>query len=168
MDDGMKAWQEYMTPGKWHEVLHGSVGKWKTVTKYWYAPGAEPEASEGSAEAEMIMGGRYLQTVINGEVMGVPLDGRIILGYDNARKEYESVWYDSVGTGLTFARGNYDAEKNSLIMNGEFMDAVEHKPKKYKAVTTYLSANEVLYEMYFDSPEGVNYKAMEVVYQRVK
>jgi hypothetical protein len=65
-DDAMKAWMEYMTPGKVHENLAKGVGEWKSIIKFWMAPGTEPQISEGSAVSEMILGGRYLQSKHSG------------------------------------------------------------------------------------------------------
>ena len=83
-----KAWTEYMTPGKYHEMLAKTAGEWKTVSKWWMDPSKEANISEGTAVNEMIMGGRYLKSTNSGMMEGMPFEGLAIQGYDNAKKEY--------------------------------------------------------------------------------
>ena len=44
----MKNWQAYMTPGKEHEMLAKSNGKWSSDVTWWQAPGAPPQKSKGT------------------------------------------------------------------------------------------------------------------------
>ena len=62
MDESQKAWMEFMTPGSYHEMMAKSVGEWKTVTKFWMDPNAEPQVIEGTAKTESLLGGRYFKT----------------------------------------------------------------------------------------------------------
>jgi hypothetical protein len=58
MDEQMKIWMDYMTPGPMHELMAKQVGTWKMVSKMWMDPGVEPQVSEGTINAEMILGGK--------------------------------------------------------------------------------------------------------------
>jgi hypothetical protein len=54
----------------------------------------------------MILGGRYQQSMIKGNMMGMPFEGMGLLGYDNAQKLFYSTWVDNMGTGC------YDYERH--------------------------------------------------------
>jgi len=120
--DQQKAWMDYMTPGKYHEMMAKSVGEWKTVTKYWMDPSGEPMVSEGTAVNVMILGGRYLQSTQKTTMMNMPFEGIAIQGYDNAKKEFVSTWIDNMGTGIAYSTGMYDDATMTLKLKGKFVD----------------------------------------------
>jgi len=108
-----QAWMEYMTPGPMHEMMAKSVGDWKATIKFWMDPAGEPTVVEGTSKVEMILGGRYLKETSNSMVMGMPMEGLNLMGYDNATKEFTSVWIDNMGTGTMVANGTYEIQGNT-------------------------------------------------------
>ncbi|GBD90342.1 hypothetical protein BMS3Abin04_01059 [bacterium BMS3Abin04] len=92
MSPELEAWMNYMMPGQMQKMLEKHVGKWKTVNKFWQYPGVEPMVSEGTAEYEMILGGRYLKGVYHGTMMNQPFKGMSLDAYDNAIGKFKSIW----------------------------------------------------------------------------
>jgi len=39
--------------------------------------------------------------------MGMPFEGMGLDGYDNASKEYISIWIDNMGTGIMYMKGKW-------------------------------------------------------------
>ncbi|MBT8381839.1 MAG: DUF1579 domain-containing protein [Ignavibacteriaceae bacterium] len=161
-NEQMNKWMEYMTPGSTHEMLANSVGEWKTVSKWWMDPSSdEPMQSEGSATFEMILGGRYQKSSHSSEVMGMPMEGINLLGYDNATQEFTSVWIDNMGTGTAVAKGKYDEDSNSIIMNGFMVDPMTEREMTFKQVYIKIDDDRQIVEMYMDF-DGEEFKSMEV------
>ncbi len=165
MDAQEKAWMEYMTPGKYHEMMAKSVGEWKTVTKWWMDPSAEPMVSEGTAVNEMIMGGRYLKSTHSGTMMGQPFEGIMIEGYDNTKKEFVSTWIDNMGTGIMFSTGKYDEPSQSVTFEGSMVDPMTGSDVKYKQTVKIIDQNKHMMEMY-DVSKGTEIKMMEIEFTR--
>ncbi|MGE5804859.1 MAG: DUF1579 domain-containing protein [Ignavibacteria bacterium] len=165
MDAQQKAWMEYMTPGKYHEMMAKSVGEWKTVTKWWMDPSAEPMVSEGTAVNEMIMGGRYLKSTHSGIMMGQPFEGIMIEGYDNTKKEFVSTWIDNMGTGIMFSAGKYDEPSQSITFEGSMVDPMTGSDVKYKQTVKIIDQNKHMMEMY-DVSKGTEIKMMEIEFTR--
>lgn len=165
MDAQQKAWMEYMTPGKYHEMMAKSVGEWKTVTKWWMDPSAEPMVSEGTAVNEMIMGGRYLKSTHSGIMMGQPFEGIMIEGYDNTKKEFVSTWIDNMGTGIMFSAGKYDEPSQSITFEGSMVDPMTGSDVKYKQTVKIIDQNKHMMEMY-DVSKGIEIKMMEIEFTR--
>jgi hypothetical protein len=165
MDAQEKAWMEYMTPGKYHEMMAKSVGEWKTVTKWWMDPSAEPVVTEGTAVNEMIMGGRYLKSTQSGSMMGQPFEGFMIEAYDNAKKGFVSTWIDNMGTGIMISTGKYDEPNQSFIFEGSMVDPLTGGDVKFKETLKIIDQNKQLMEM-FDLSKGSEIKIMEVEYTR--
>ncbi len=165
MDAQEKAWMEYMTPGKYHDMMANAVGEWKTVTKWWMDPSAEPMVSEGTAVNEMIMGGRYLKSTHSGTMMGQSFEGIMIEGYDNTKKEFVSTWIDNMGTGIMFSTGKYDEPSHSITFEGSMVDPMTGSDVKYKQTVKIIDQNKHIMEM-FDVSKGTEIKMMEIEFTR--
>lgn len=162
-----QAWMEYMTPSWGHELLTKTVGEWKTIAKSWMQPGAEPEISEGTASAEMILGGRYVKMVHKGIVWGMPWEGIGVSGYDNAKKVFFNSWMDNMGTGISVSEGTYDKETNTFTYYGTYFDPMKKVDVKYKNISKSEGDDVMIFEMY-DMSGDTEFKTMEMTYTRVK
>ena len=157
----MQVWMEYMTPGPMHEMLAKSVGDWKTVSKFWMDPAGDPMVVEGTGKTEMILGGRYQKMTHRSTMMGMQTEGISTIGYDNATEEFTMTWIDNVGTGTAIAKGKYDENTNSIIMNGTMVDPMSKQEMNIKQVLKFLDNDHQLLEMYLDY-NGQEIKSMEI------
>lgn len=165
-NDEMKAWMEFMTPGDPHAWFEKAVGEWKVTNKYWYSPDSEPEVSEGTATAEMIMGGRYLQFTHHGTIMGMPFEGISIEGYDNSRGKYIAIWFDNMGTSITYSEGTFDNENNLLVYEGYMTDPMTKEQAWFKQTVKEVNKSRYDFEMFMKSPDGSEFKNMEITFTR--
>lgn len=161
----MKAWMEYMTPGPMHEMMAKSAGEWKVITKYWMDPAGEPTETEGNANVEMILGGRYMQSTHTGTMMGMPFEGISLQGYDNATGEFTSIWIDNMGTGFSISKGTYDEASNSINFEGSMLDPITKEDMKFRQVVKNIDDDHFMFEMYMNY-KGQEFKSMVVDYTR--
>ncbi|WP_337872324.1 DUF1579 domain-containing protein [Ignavibacterium sp.] len=165
MDSRMKIWMDYMTPGPMHEMMAKHAGTWKMVSKMWMEPNSEPQVSEGTVDAEMILGGRYLKMVAKFPFMGMQTEGWSLEAFDNGKKEFINIWIDNMGTGVAISTGKFDEATKSIIYNGKMYDPVSGKDTDYKSISRMISDNEMKFEM-FSNYEGKEFKVMEISYTR--
>jgi len=163
MAEMMAAWQEAMTPGEPHEWLAKSVGSWKLTVKTWMPTGGEPEVTEGTAEREMILGGRYLEERVTGTAMGMPFEGYSIAGYNNVTAEYWGTWIDNLSTGLMTMTGERDG--NTVVWHAEGTDPMTGGKAKMKMVSMLQDDGKEKVEFY-EMHGGEEMKTMEILYQR--
>ena len=161
----MQVWMEYMTPGPMHEMLAKSVGDWKTVSKFWMDSTGDPMVVEGTGKTEMILGGRYQKMTHRSTMMGMQTEGISTIGYDNATEEFTMTWIDNIGTGTAIAKGKYDENTNSIIMNGTMVDPMSKQEMNIKQVLKFLDNDHQLLEMYLDY-NGQEIKSMEIEFTR--
>ena len=166
MAEMQKAWTEFMTPGWAHELLAKSVGEWTYEQTFWMYPGTEPQVSEGTSSAEMIMGGRYLKSQFSGMSWGMPFQGMSIGGYDNEKEEFVMLWIDDMGTGFSLATGTYDEENKQIIYEGSMTDPMTGGDSWYKMIIQYTGDDSSVFEMYVKDAEGNEFKAMHSKYKR--
>lgn len=165
----MAKWQEFSTPNENHKALDTLAGNWNHTVKWWMKPDTEPEISTGTGTAEWIMGGRYLQQKVSGMSMGQPFEGLGIIGYDNANKEYVSIWLDNMGTGLMQSTAQYDTAAKTFAEKGSHSCFLaEDGHRKYRATTKIIDNDNYVYEMFSTDEAGKEFRAMEITYTRTK
>ncbi|HSD64085.1 MAG TPA: DUF1579 domain-containing protein [Ignavibacteriaceae bacterium] len=166
-DAMMKAWQEYMTPGPMHEMLAKGVGKWTGNIKMWEDPSKPPTESQGTSEIKSILGGRYFEGTNSGTFNGMEMNGKEILGYDNAKKKFFSTWIDNFGTGIMYVEGTYDESTNTFTYNGSTVDPLSGKEVPVLETVKIIDNDHHHMEM-FMTDNGQQFKIMEIDYTRTK
>jgi hypothetical protein len=99
-------------PGPEHAILARDAGVWD-VTMEMSFPGGPPMTMTG-VETSTLMGGRWLITKFESDMMGQPFEGHGITGWDPAKKAYVGVWADTTGTQITHSESTYDKETDTI------------------------------------------------------
>ena len=126
------------------------------------APGQEPSKSTATCTNTMILGGRYQQSMIKGDMMGMPFEGTGLLGYDNAQKLFYSTWVDNMGTGVMTMKGTWDDATKSINLTGSTVDPVSGKEMPVRETISIIDDNTQLLQMYTNGSDGKEFKTMEI------
>ena len=165
----MKAWEAYATPGEAHKNLAMDNGTWHEESTMWMSPDdPKPMKMTMTAVSKMIMGGRYQETRHRGTMEGQPFEGVSTIGYDNASKEMVSTWYDNMSTGIMYLTGKPEAGSKTTEFKGECTDPLTGKLKPIRETFTIVDANTRKMEMFDVTPDGKEYKSMEITMTRKK
>ncbi len=162
----MAAFAKAATPGEHHKKLEELIGTWDAKVSYWEKPGAPPQVSTGTSEMTWMLGNRFVQQTFKGESMGQPFEGVGYSGYDNSRGKYIGVWFDTMSTGMMTSEGTFDPSGKVLTLHAEFTDPLTLKKKVVKAVSKMVSPTQMVYEMYDKTPDGKEFKDLEIVYTK--
>jgi hypothetical protein len=162
-----EAWKNYMTPGPVHQMMAESVGDWDSQLTMWMDSSQGPQTFDVSCTNEMILGGRYLRMVAKGSMMNMPFEGMMLLGFDNMKKEYTSVWYDNMGTGTTIGTGRYNEADSTLTLSGTMVDPSSGNDIKYRETLKFVDKDKQIMDMYLQA-DGREFKNMEQVFTRKK
>ena len=162
----MEKYAKAATPGPEHQKLQKLAGKWKAQVTAWMAPGAPPAKSEGTVEFKPVLGGRYVQQGFKGTMGGEPFEGIGTMGFDNVTKERFATWTDSMSTGLMVMRGKCPADAKKCTTKGQASDAVAGKLVSYSETTTMTDDDHFTFELRGPSPDGKQFKMLEIVYTR--
>ena len=163
-----KAWADYATPSKAHEMLAKDTGTWDAEMTFWMPESPEPMKATSVATYKMILDGKYQEGVFKGDIWGMAFEGRGITAYDNASKEFIATWIDNMGTGMLVSRGQYDEASKSITFKGNMVDPVTGKEKKVKEIITYIDDNTQKLEMFDIDANGKEFKNMEILSKRRK
>lgn len=162
----MKMMQEMSAPGKEHEALKPLVGAFTCSTKFYTAPGTQPQESTGTVERKWILGNRYIQEEVKATMMGMPFEGFGITGYDKMQKFYHSYWIDSLGTGTWSMTGTADAAGKMFTYTGENFDPMVGQKTKGRSTVEFVDNNKHVMKMYGPGPDGKEFMGFEMTCTR--
>jgi hypothetical protein len=156
----MAAWQAAATPGPQHQELAQAAGTWKMTVTFWMPGATDPMTSVATATRRMILGGRYLEEKVSGDMMGMPFEGYSLTGYDNVKGKYWSIWMDSSSTGNMYSEGEKDSS-GAIVLQGSYADAVTKATTKVKSIQRREGNDKEKFEMWEDRG-GQTVKTMEI------
>jgi len=150
------------TPGPAHKALDALVGNWKAEVKCWQEPGGQPQVSQGTAKADWTLNGRFLEEEFKGEMMGKPFRGISLMGYDNTKQTFNSVWVSDMQTSMFVSEGRGENGNKVITLEGKAnCPATGRKDVPMKTVFRVINPDKHVFEMY----DG-NTKTMEITYTR--
>jgi hypothetical protein len=162
----MERAKRYMQPGEHHKTLERLIGEWNTETRLFMGGQATP-AEKGTAEIGWLMDGRWLKTTSKGTMLGQPVEGFSVMGYDNFKMSYVVTSLTSMDTAMIRQEGDMDPGGKVLLVYGTLDEYTtgEHD-KMVKTLWRFDSADRFVMEIH-DLPIGEkNTKVVEVVYTR--
>ena len=158
----MKMMAEMARPGTQHAQLAELSGDWTVASKAWVGG---PDAIESTATCTntMTLGGRYLEVDYAGDFMGTRFEGRGVMGYDNGKKQFVSIWYDTFSTGLGLETGQMSEDGKTLTLTGTW----ETQEGSFPVRHVYEFNGPDAYTLTgYSSMGGAEQKAMELVFTR--
>ena len=161
----MKKAMELAAPGEQHAKLMKLAGSWEQQLKFRMGPDAPWIEATGTAQSKAILGGRYLQEDVSFDMMGMPVQGLSMLGFDNLKKEYISFWADSMGTWWVTARGK-ETKEGTVEFKGTMVDLAGERP--YRMVVHHREDGSIFTEMFDTIPPAGDVKVMEITSKRKK
>jgi hypothetical protein len=158
--------QEAATPGPSHHALQPLIGEWKAEVKCWSDPKGEPEVSQAEATVKWKFGGRFVEEDFRGHMMGKAFTGRNLLGFDNTKKTFNSVWVSDNQTSMFTSEGKGQEGNKVITLKGKTSCAATGRTDvPMRTVFRILGAEQHVLEMY-DESKSSNAKVMEIVYTR--
>jgi Protein of unknown function (DUF1579) len=161
-EEMMKKMQAAATPGLAHKSLNHFVGEWKADVKMWMEPGAAPKESQGSSSTRWILNGHFLEEEFKGEMAGKPFYGRWLIGYDNTKQKFNSVWVDDCSTSMSFTEGTGENDNKVITLEGKTVcSRTGRKDLPLKQVFRIESPDKHVVEMFVEGK-----KNLEITYTR--
>jgi hypothetical protein len=147
-------WLKVSAPGEHHAVFKEMEGDWNFHMKMWMDPSQPPMESDGTCKSEAMLGGRYLRSME-------------LLGYDNFRGEYNMVWVDNLGTGITTAKGQPDSTGKIITFTGKMDEPTTgERDKNVRYVYRIDDPDHHVFEGWDLVGTPQEFKVMEITYTR--
>ncbi|MFN0060691.1 MAG: DUF1579 family protein [Planctomycetota bacterium] len=161
---GIKRWEDSCKPGKCHKQLEALLGKWDMKMSMMGAP-----ESAGTADCRWLIEGRWLIRETHGSMMGMKVDGFMIIGYDNFKQKYVTCSVDSFSTAMLTAEGTPDMEGKLFQSFGTMDEPLSgENDKMVRYVTRWKDADHYSFEVHDPAIGETNTKVIEMAFSRVK
>ncbi len=153
-------------PGPEHKTLERLAGEWDFSVKFHYPDEMTGMKYEGRAVNQMILGNRFLESKADGEMMGMPVGGLYILGFDRRHDHYTVTGFDSQGTYSVSAVGEYDEELGAIRLEGTtYNPKLDHTEVYYFLIR--IEDDRYTWEVWFQGSDGAYAKMVEIENTRV-
>jgi Protein of unknown function (DUF1579) len=163
-----ETWSKLAQPGEHHKHIAQFAGAWNIHVKFRLDPKAPMQESSGSCEKTMVLGNRYLSEHCSGRTKSDSkvFEGMGVLGYDNYKKNYISVWMDNESTMVTPLYGTCDGKGKVITVTGSYDDPVSGKTRQSRWIWTVVNQNKHTLELHDIDPEGKDNRNVEITYTR--
>jgi hypothetical protein len=112
-------------------------GEWTAEMQVRQGPDAPWMSSPATCSITSEMEGCIQRTHFESSMMGMPFQGEQTLTYNREKKQFETIWIDSMSARPSYATGHY--EDGKLVMTGD--DEMMGQPYKMR-VTTVMTGND--------------------------
>jgi hypothetical protein len=164
------AWaQEKKSPGapsEIHERMSKRAGEYETVSKLTLPDGKAME-SKGTAKLTAVLGGRFLQEESTGTMLGNPVSGLKLVGYNDAADQFEAVWMYTGSTAMMTMTGKAKEDNKSVEFSATVPGPKDQK-MKFTIVYRFADADRFTVELTARSEDGSKGPTMETTYTRKK
>lgn len=125
-----------------HQMLDRFVGEWDVTMTMWMDPAGPPMESKGTASVTWKFPGKFIEENFAGDMMGMPFQGYSLMGFDNAKKQFVSLWIDSMGTGMSTMAGSADPSMKTIAMVGTMDEIMTGEMGKAFMMTTTIHSDD--------------------------
>jgi len=125
-------------------------------------PDQPPQVSRAKSSVSWTLDGRFVEEEFHGQMMGQDFTGRLLLGFDNIKQKFRSVWVDDKHTSMFTSEGRGDTGNKTITLEGRADCAVTgRRDVPMKQILHLLSPEKHVLEMFNDGQ-----RSMEITYTR--
>lgn len=148
--------------GAQQEFLAKRAGNYTRVIKFVGQPGEW----KGTSKISVILGGRFIMEENHDMVMGRPVEGIRILGYDDASKRYEMISMYTMSTAITKFTGT--STDGGKTVGYSATSSEPQGPAPLHALIRQVNDNEFVVTLSTRGPDGKDKPFQETTYTREK
>ncbi len=151
--------EQRQTPAAW------PLGWWMGRNQ---SAGSKYSAWVPSSQRSWVLGGRFVQMMLNGDTPNAPFSGTGHIAFDNVTRNYQAAWMDTGSTAITLYTGKLDASGKAALMKGSMPNALTGKPSPVELRMTIQPDGSHLTQLWGHGKGAKMVKLMELQYTKVK
>ena len=155
-------------PAKDQQWLKQLVGEWDMQFKMYMQPDQPPVESAGT-DSVHTLGDYWIIADTKTQMMGSPYHGRLSLGYNALKRQFNGTWIDSFGGQLWVYKGTLNDAGDTMTLETEG-PSLENPDKtaRYKEVIQTTGKDSRTFTSSFETEDGKWTKILTIDYRRKK
>ena len=157
-------------PSEAHRRLQRLAGGYRGLAKTWIEPGAPAEEAPWEGLIEPILGGRFVRFEYRSRLLGGPIAGLMVLGFEKDRAEFQLSWIDSLHTGSAtmLSTGPDVAGDQPISVRGRYFVAQTQEYWGWRTEIDDLGNGPLVVRMFNVTPDGQEDLGVEIALERVE
>lgn len=150
------------------ELFNRMIGRWEGDCRTWFEPGTPADESRVTGEITRVLDGRFLRHTYEGTIQGKRRRGEELIAFNAIARTFQTSWVDEfhMNYAVMFSQGK--ATARGFSVRGEYDVAENQPPWGWRTEYDLLDDDHLTITAYNIPPEGVEARAVETAYHRVK
>jgi hypothetical protein len=140
------------------------VGRWEGRTRTWFKPDELTDESPTRGSIRPILDGRFVLYEYKGTLLGEPMIGMAIYGYNPQQRRFEGMWIDTVHTDRFMLFNLGHSRGNGFAVSGRWFAGEEEWG--WRTEFEFADPDHLIITMYNVTPAGEAYKGVETDLRR--
>lgn len=146
--------QQSSSPTEEHKWLKQFEGEWESESEGKMGPDQPVMKCKGTMSGKML-GGFWLINDMKGDMMGVQMHGKQIIGYDTEAKKYVGTWVDNMTNHMWKYSGTVDTSGKILTLEADGPNFTQPgKTSKYRDVYEFKSKDHIVMTSSMQGDDG--------------
>jgi hypothetical protein len=142
-EDAMARWMATIAPGEQHELLKKMEGEWDAEMN------VQGMVSKGTSTSRAVLGGRFIMSEFNGDMMGQPWENLSFLGFDRYKNKFVGCQMSTMGTNILAFEGLLDQTGDVITLFGPMDEPMTNEhDKTVKYVYRFVDENTMIFEVH--------------------